>query len=265
MGLAPFLNSESHHNAHTISSKNFTSQFRHSATNADVSPILFSNNNIATLAPLFKEAERGTIQNNSRASGGGSHLQQLTCNYVAGESGSQLPDKPKVSGTDFNQTFKDSSKTEQRPNSSLLGLQKQFDSGISKAQQRPNSTVPSLSNHPPWGSFHCDKKKLGKSCDICNHMKERTFVESPFFEKKFKIHGHLSHDFAPENTIRWFIYKIKDVPCNKIIVGSTQNPKRDGPITRAAAIKENQMVLAYQNILWRDVPMIQASKRKHST
>ena len=56
-------------------------------------------------------------------------------------------------------------------------------------------------------------------------MRERTLVESPFFGKKFKIHGHLSHDFAPENTIRWFIYKIKDVPCNKIIVGSTQNPK----------------------------------------
>ena len=69
---------------------------------------------------------------------------------------------------------------------------------------------------------------MGKICDLCNHMKERNYVESPFFDKKFKIHGHLSHDYVPdvpENTIPWFVYKIKDIPCNKIIVGSTQNPK----------------------------------------
>ena len=56
-------------------------------------------------------------------------------------------------------------------------------------------------------------------------MIERNFIFSPFYAKKFKIHGHLAHDHAPNGKIRWFIYKIHDIFCNKIIIGSTQNPK----------------------------------------
>ena len=41
---------------------------------------------------------------------------------------------------------------------------------------------------------------------------------------KFKIHGHLKHDYTPEGKIIWFIYCIEDVPCRKHIVGSTQDP-----------------------------------------
>ena len=67
---------------------------------------------------------------------------------------------------------------------------------------------------------------MGKRCDFCNHMVEKTYVESPYFGKKVKVHGHLAHDHIPENKIRWFIYKIRDVPCSKIIVGSTQNPNQ---------------------------------------
>ena len=35
------------------------------------------------------------------------------------------------------------------------------------------------------------------------------------------------NQFLPEGcqAICWFIYKITDIPCNKIIIGSTQNPK----------------------------------------
>ena len=76
-----------------------------------------------------------------------------------------------------------------------------------------------------WGSFHCTKKKSGKVCDLCNHMQEKTTIESIHFNLKLKIHGHLAHDKAPIGKVRWFIYSICDLPCNKIIVGSTQDPK----------------------------------------
>ena len=66
---------------------------------------------------------------------------------------------------------------------------------------------------------------MGKDCDQCNHMIEKTTVESIHFNQQLKIHGHLVHDKAPAGKLRWFIYSICDLPCNKIIVGSTQDPK----------------------------------------
>ena len=84
------------------------------------------------------------------------------------------------------------------------------------------SSLPSL----PWGSFHCAKYKSGKRCDLCDHMMETDCVVSFFYLKRHRIHGHLTHDFSPEGKIRWFIYLIEDVPCHKLIVGSTQNPKQ---------------------------------------
>ena len=50
------------------------------------------------------------------------------------------------------------------------------------------------------------------------------YIESIYYKTKFKIHGHLRHDYSPEDKIRWFIYGILDQPCQKIIIGSTQNP-----------------------------------------
>ena len=57
-------------------------------------------------------------------------------------------------------------------------------------------------------------------------MKEVDFIESYWFEKKNRIHGHLAHDHIPADTIRWFIYCIEDIPCRKQIVGSTVNPRQ---------------------------------------
>ena len=37
-------------------------------------------------------------------------------------------------------------------------------------------------------------------------------------------HGHLVHDHVPEGKIRWFVYQIVDIPCEKEIIGSTTNP-----------------------------------------
>ena len=34
----------------------------------------------------------------------------------------------------------------------------------------------------------------------------------------------LAHDVSPENMLRWFVYMIEDVPCQKTIVGSTTKP-----------------------------------------
>ena len=86
-------------------------------------------------------------------------------------------------------------------------------------------SVPRNDKNYSWGSFHCVRKKLGKSCDLCNHMSETSTVKSIFYDKNFQVHGHLAHDHAPPDKVRWFIYKITDLPCQKEIVGSTQDPK----------------------------------------
>ena len=57
-------------------------------------------------------------------------------------------------------------------------------------------------------------------------MVETNFVESDYFNQKFRIHGHLAHDYSLENLHRWFIYLIEDIPCKKSIVGSTTQPTK---------------------------------------
>ena len=37
-------------------------------------------------------------------------------------------------------------------------------------------------------------------------MKETTVIESYHFNTKYKIHGYLAHDWAPQGMIRWYIY-----------------------------------------------------------
>ena len=49
-------------------------------------------------------------------------------------------------------------------------------------------------------------------------------VRSEFYNQNFRIHGHLAHDFQPENKHRWFVYLLEDIPCQKQIVGSTTKP-----------------------------------------
>ena len=60
----------------------------------------------------------------------------------------------------------------------------------------------------------------------CEHMREVDFIESYWFQKRNRIHGHLAHDYKPADTIRWFIYCIEDIPCRKQITGSTINPRQ---------------------------------------
>ena len=113
-------------------------------------------------------------------------------------------------------------------------------------KQCPNSThTQTLSLLPEplfenrWGSWHCSKFKNGGKCDLCNHTKESDTIQSFFFKTKFRIHGHLRHDFSPIGKIRWFIYSIEDIPCKKLIIGSTQSPTLRWANYKAACNKEN--------------------------
>ena len=55
-------------------------------------------------------------------------------------------------------------------------------------------------------------------------MIQKDCVKSSHFGTYSKIHGHLSHDWAPRGYLRWFVYSIEDLPCQKRIVGSTISP-----------------------------------------
>ena len=83
------------------------------------------------------------------------------------------------------------------------------------------------------------KKKFGKKCDLCEHMKEKALVNSIYYNRNLKIHGHLAHDLAPIGKIRWFVYSILDEPCNKQIVGSTQDPKLRWANYKSSCNKQN--------------------------
>ena len=55
-------------------------------------------------------------------------------------------------------------------------------------------------------------------------MIEKECVKSSHFGIFSKTHGQLAHDLAPHGYLRWFVYSIEDVPCQKRIVGSTTSP-----------------------------------------
>ena len=74
---------------------------------------------------------------------------------------------------------------------------------------------------------------------MCAHMEETETINSIYYSTKFRIHGHLRHDYAPEGKIRWFIYGIKDVPCGKIIIGSTQDPNSRWANYKSSCNKQN--------------------------
>ena len=67
---------------------------------------------------------------------------------------------------------------------------------------------------------------MGKKCDLCSHMVETSWVRSHHFNTKLRVHGHLSHDTAPPNVIRWFVYILEDIPCMRTYVGSTSDPQK---------------------------------------
>ena len=55
-------------------------------------------------------------------------------------------------------------------------------------------------------------------------MKEKEYIQSFYYNIPSKIPGHLAHDKVPDGKVRWWIYSIVDLPCEKMIVGSTTSP-----------------------------------------
>ena len=70
-------------------------------------------------------------------------------------------------------------------------------------------------------------------------MIEKDCVKSFHFGVSSKIHGSLSHDTAPQGVLRWFVYCIEDVPCQKIIVGSTTNPNNRWSTHKSSCNSQN--------------------------
>ena len=71
-------------------------------------------------------------------------------------------------------------------------------------------------------------------------MRETSQVESVYFKKKFAIHGHLTHlKPSQKPKLRWFIYLMEDLGCQKQYVGSTTDICSRWASTKSACNKAN--------------------------
>ena len=75
------------------------------------------------------------------------------------------------------------------------------------------------------GSWHCLKWKRGVFCDLCSHVDETRSIKSLYFNRPFKIHGYLSHEYSPLGLIRWFVYLINEC-CLTQYIGSTNDTRK---------------------------------------
>ena len=75
----------------------------------------------------------------------------------------------------------------------------------------------------PRGSFTCNNFKIGRKCELCNHMEDNVdYVYSRHFRTRHAVKGHLVHQPRDQKfKDRWFVYLIEDTHCNKQYVGST--------------------------------------------
>ena len=74
------------------------------------------------------------------------------------------------------------------------------------------------------GSYHCERFKKTKKCDVCQHMVETSSVFNTRFKKRHAIAGHNVHDKATVKVkLRWFIYLHECLHPNGVYqyVGST--------------------------------------------
>ena len=98
---------------------------------------------------------------------------------------------------------------------------------------------------PPgrWnGSYHCQLYKKNQKCDVCSHMEETSTISSPYFGKRFAIHGRNIHLPASQKTKhRWFIYACEDLACGLIYVGSTVDVCARWASTKKACLDKNSI------------------------
>ena len=90
------------------------------------------------------------------------------------------------------------------------------------------------------GSYHCQLYKSKGRCDVCTHMVETSTVTSPFYNRRFAIHGRNIHLPASQgNKLSWFVYVCQDTSCNLIYVGSTVDVCRRWSQTKKACLDRN--------------------------
>ena len=72
------------------------------------------------------------------------------------------------------------------------------------------------------GSYHCPMYKNRGKCDVCSYMVETSTIFSPYFGRRFAIHGRNIHLQASQRKKeKWFVYVAEDTYCGLIYVGST--------------------------------------------
>ena len=64
-----------------------------------------------------------------------------------------------------------------------------------------------------WGSRTCETFNKGKKCDLCSHVIIRDHFHNTHTNQKFRVYGHLRHDYAPTGILRWFVYVKEDIIC----------------------------------------------------
>ena len=107
-------------------------------------------------------------------------------------------------------------------NKSTIGdLRKEIKNTLCKCIK--HNLVTTQNNHE-WISTTCTKFGKNGKCDFCSHIITTDHFLDKHKNKKFRVHGLLKHDYAPIGCIRWFVYVIIDIICEKYYTGSTNNP-----------------------------------------
>ena len=90
------------------------------------------------------------------------------------------------------------------------------------------------------GSYHCQLYKSKGRCDVCSHMVETSTITSPFFNRRFAIHGRNVHlPASQKKKLSWFVYVCQDTACNLIYVGSTVDVCSRWSQTKKACLDAN--------------------------
>ena len=77
---------------------------------------------------------------------------------------------------------------------------------------------------------------------MCSHMVETSTITSPYFGRRFAIHGRNIHlPASQKKKPRWFVYVVEDVACGLIYVGSTVDPCSRWAQTKKACLDRNSV------------------------
>ena len=90
------------------------------------------------------------------------------------------------------------------------------------------------------GLYHCELYRTKGRCDVCSHMTETSTITSPYFGRRFAIHGRNIHlPASKKRKLTWFVYVVEDTACGLIYVGSTVDVCSRWAQTKKACLDEN--------------------------